>query len=101
MDIAIRTKIRREHDHLFTDVEKLRVDVREIGGFQMHLDNIFNGQQVLEESANALINNNWRELYEVLKPSITATVQTIMSDRFKKIFAFVPATYFIEDLVYQ
>uniref|UniRef100_A0A1I8PTR8 Protein takeout n=1 Tax=Stomoxys calcitrans TaxID=35570 RepID=A0A1I8PTR8_STOCA len=100
IDIAIRLKIRKENGFLFTDVDKLRLEITEVGNFQINLENLFNGQKDLEASAHALFNNNWMELYEFLKPSITSTIQALMKDRLEKMFAFVPATYFIEDLVY-
>ncbi|XP_013117221.2 protein takeout [Stomoxys calcitrans] len=98
MEVAVRLKLRKEDGALFTDVEKTRLEIHEVGGFQLRLDNLFNGQKVLEETATSLFNDNWRDLYEVMKPSISATVQTVMNDRFSKIFHYVPVTYYISDI---
>ncbi|XP_075158067.1 uncharacterized protein LOC142231337 [Haematobia irritans] len=98
IDVAIRLKGRKEDGFFFTDIDKIRMDINDVGGFQLDLDNLFNGQKVLEETANRLFNDNWRDLYEVMKPSISATVEKILDDRFRKIFSYVPANYFIENI---
>lgn len=91
-------KLREENGHKFTDLDKLRVEVADLGRLQSNWENLFNGQRDLEESANALFNDNWKELFEALKPSFTLTVQKVLEDRFRKLLAYIPADYYFEDL---
>lgn len=90
--------MRNEDGHIFTDIDKLRANIIEIGAFHVQLDNLFNGQKQLEDTANALFNENWREFYEFLRPGITSAVEAVMKDRLPKVFTFVPADYLIKGL---
>ncbi|XP_058982658.1 uncharacterized protein LOC131804191 [Musca domestica] len=97
INVICKLKRRDEDGMKFTDIQKVRLDI-EVGGFHIDLENLFNGQKDLEQTANNLFNDSWKELFEALRPSITATIQTVLEDRYKKLFAYIPATYFIEDL---
>uniref|UniRef100_A0A1I8MB68 Hemolymph juvenile hormone binding protein (JHBP) n=1 Tax=Musca domestica TaxID=7370 RepID=A0A1I8MB68_MUSDO len=98
LNVIYKMKLREENRHKFTDLDKLRVEVVDLGRLQSNWENLFNGQRDLEESANALFNDNWKELFEALKPSFTLTVQKVLEDRFRKLFAYIPADYYFEDL---
>ncbi|KAM7361954.1 protein takeout [Cochliomyia hominivorax] len=96
--VNLKLKLRDEYGHTFTDIAKLQAEVGDVGGFHIHLGNLFNGQKDLEESTNAVLNESWRNLFEVLRPSITEAVQVVLNDRLSKAFSHVPADYFIADI---
>ncbi|XP_037811844.1 circadian clock-controlled protein daywake-like [Lucilia sericata] len=98
MILNVQLKLRDEHGFTFGDVEKLHMDVTNIGGVHTQFDNLFNGQKDIEDSTNTLINENWRDFYEILRPAVTEAVQEIMKDRLKKSLGYVPLNYFIEDI---
>uniref|UniRef100_A0A1I8MSL5 Hemolymph juvenile hormone binding protein (JHBP) n=1 Tax=Musca domestica TaxID=7370 RepID=A0A1I8MSL5_MUSDO len=98
IDVDLKFKLREEDGFKFTDVEKARVLINDVGGFHFNLENLFNGQKDLENSANELLNTSWMEIFQTLRPSIRTTIQTILEDRFKRVFGHIPGTYFIEDL---
>lgn len=83
---------------LFFDITSITSEVKNIGGLHVHLANLFNGNMPLEESANHLINENWREYFQIMRPAIAQISDAVSVDRFKKIFNFIPARYFIDDL---
>ncbi|XP_073816223.1 uncharacterized protein [Musca autumnalis] len=95
--IKMKLKLRDEGGFTFTDIEKLQLDIKSIDSFQIYLGNLFHGEKELEESANALFNDNWRELYQILKPAIRRSVETVMQDRLSKVYSFVPANFLILD----
>ncbi|XP_075147669.1 protein takeout-like [Haematobia irritans] len=95
---SLKYKLREENGIIFADVEKLRVEIKDVGGFHLNLDNPNSDQMVLEEAANAALNENWREYFEILRPSIAGAIESIVSGHLKKIFAYIPAKYFIEDI---
>ncbi|XP_073819945.1 protein takeout-like [Musca autumnalis] len=97
MDVICKLKRRDEGGVLFSDIDKVQIPNLKVNGFYVEMDNLFNGQMALEQSAHSLFNDNWREFFETLRPSITETIRTVMEDRYKKVFAFVPVRYFIED----
>lgn len=98
MLINIQLKLRDEHGYTFSDIDKLHLEITEVGGFRVHFNNLFNGQKVLEDSTNTVFNENWRDFYEILRPAITQAVQAIMKDRLTKAYGYVPANYFIANI---
>ncbi|KNC20584.1 hypothetical protein FF38_00427 [Lucilia cuprina] len=98
MLLNIQLRLRDEHGYTFSDIDKLKLDILEVGGFRVRFDNLFNGQEVLEESTNAVFNENWRDFFEVLRPAITGSVEAVMKDRLAKAYGYIPANYFIEDI---
>ncbi|XP_017005321.2 protein takeout [Drosophila takahashii] len=84
-------------DGVFADVQNVKVNFREIKQFRIKLENLFGGNKDLEDTANTLFNENWRDFYDVLRPAVEQTVSGVLLDRFKKTFAYVPATYLIKD----
>ncbi|XP_073819944.1 protein takeout-like [Musca autumnalis] len=97
IDVICKLKRRDEGGVIFSDIDKVIIPNLKVNGFHIEMDNLFNGNVALEQSAHTLFNENWRDFYETLRPSITETIRTVMEDRYKKVFAFVPARYYIED----
>uniref|UniRef100_A0A1I8NZD8 Uncharacterized protein n=1 Tax=Stomoxys calcitrans TaxID=35570 RepID=A0A1I8NZD8_STOCA len=95
--IYLHFKLRDSDGFTFTDIDKLRVEIVSIGGLNINMENLFNGDKSLEDSVNSLFNENWRDFFEFLRPAITSAVETVMRDRLTKLFAYVPAKYFIAD----
>jgi len=98
MTITVSNKLRDQDGLVFCDVEDVKVDVKDIKNFHIYMENLFNGQKSLEESINALVNQNWRDYFEVMRDPIQQTIQTVLVDRFRKIFKYVPSTYFVADI---
>ncbi|XP_037824488.1 uncharacterized protein LOC119612713 [Lucilia sericata] len=98
MILKIKVKLRDDYDYTFTDIEKLHLEIADVGGLRVRFDNLFNGQKSLEDSINAVFNENWREFYQIERPALTKSVQEIMRDRLSKVFSYVPGNYFIADL---
>ncbi|XP_055904447.1 circadian clock-controlled protein daywake-like [Eupeodes corollae] len=81
----------------FGNVSHCKVDFK-IGGLKLRLDNLFNGQTELEESMNNLLNENWMDFVEAMRPALNQMVEGILVDNMRKIFHFIPAKYFISDI---
>lgn len=71
----------------------------DIGDFNVKFDNLFNGQKELEDSVNDVFNQNWRILFNNVRPNIEGAIRAIMKDRLQKVFNYVPTNYFIEDIL--
>ncbi|KAH8358398.1 hypothetical protein KR093_000041, partial [Drosophila rubida] len=80
----------------FMNVTAIKTDVSRVDNVRINLTNLFGGNKELENSANELFNENWRVLYDVLRPVLTQTFDTVLEDRFYKIFNYVPARYFFQ-----
>lgn len=94
--VEIDVKPRVTPEATFADVEHVKVNFQEIGNFKVKLHNLFADKQ-LEDSAHTLINENWRQFYEILRPAIEQAIEAVMLDRYKKILNYLPATYLIAD----
>jgi len=96
--LQLNMKIRKENGFVFTDVTDASCNIKSVDSLHVQLNNLFNGQKELEDSTNALFNENWREFYGILKPVVEETMVAILKDRFKKLFAYVPGNYLIKDI---
>lgn len=77
----------------FFTVKQIKVSFREVFNFKIKLDNLFEGNEQLNKSTHELLNNNFSEFYKTWRPAIENMVETIVTDRSRKIFSYVPATY--------
>ncbi|XP_036325285.1 circadian clock-controlled protein daywake-like [Rhagoletis pomonella] len=82
----------------FLDIIAASSYIDKVGSFKIHFSNLFGDNKELEDSAHDLFNNNWRELFEIMRPAFAQTFNTILLDRYKKIMRYVPASYFLDDL---
>ncbi|KAM7361046.1 protein takeout-like isoform 2-T2 [Cochliomyia hominivorax] len=95
---VVKSKLITVHDHKFFDVQSIQTAIKNVGNFQVHFDNLFNGNAELENSAYELFNENWRDIFEIMSPVLQQTLDALAIERFKKIFGYVPADYFLTDL---
>lgn len=56
---------------------------------QLHikLENLFNGDKALGENMNQFLNQNWRDIFNELKPAITFAVEEILKGIVNRIFS--------------
>ncbi|XP_037943653.1 circadian clock-controlled protein daywake-like [Teleopsis dalmanni] len=99
-DFVLNFKIKlRDHDGFtFAEIQSIKTKIKNIGGFRIHFDNLFNGNKELESNTNTLFNENWRDFIDILKPTLEDTIDAVILARFKKIFDYAPANYSIIDV---
>lgn len=96
--VALKMQPKQGVDGLaFMNVTAIKTEIVRIDKIRVNLTNLFGGNRELERSANDLFNDNWRVLFDVMRPVLTQTFDTILLDRFTKIFNFVPAKYLFAD----
>uniref|UniRef100_A0A0K8W0W5 Protein takeout n=1 Tax=Bactrocera latifrons TaxID=174628 RepID=A0A0K8W0W5_BACLA len=98
LSFNMKTRVRHEGDLVFSEILDLKAKIRNIGDFHIDVKNLFGGQHDIEDTANDLFNQNWRELYGTLAPTLEQTLELVLKDRFTKIYSFVPANFFITNL---
>ncbi|XP_053953090.1 protein takeout-like [Anastrepha ludens] len=96
--IACKADLKQIDGEYFFDITSATARIDKVGNFKIHFSNLFGGNKELEESAHDLFNNNWREIFEIMRPAFGQTINTIVLDRYKKILKYVPASYFLDDL---
>ncbi|XP_011291200.1 protein takeout [Musca domestica] len=92
-----KMKLRKEGDYEFADLEKLHLVWEDNANVQFRLENLFNGDKALEDSAHTLLNANWRPIFENLRPVLSQTNEIVLKDILNKIMAYVPANYFFDE----
>ncbi|XP_030370410.1 uncharacterized protein LOC115621031 [Scaptodrosophila lebanonensis] len=96
--VALKTKPQRVDGVTFLNVSAVQTDIARIDKIRVQFSNLFGGNEELERSANELFNDNWRVLFDLLRPVLTQTYDAVLLNRFSKIFAYVPAKLLFEDL---
>ncbi|EDV92788.1 uncharacterized protein LOC6563211 [Drosophila grimshawi] len=90
-------KPRTTAEGTFADVQRVKAHFRDVGNFNVKLYDLFGENAELDATAHMLFNGNWRQFFSILKPTLEQTFEAVLLDRTKKIFNYVPATYFIEN----
>ncbi|XP_075158089.1 circadian clock-controlled protein daywake-like [Haematobia irritans] len=96
--VMMKFKLYDRYCHTFTHLEELHLEITDIKGLNIYMTNLFKGQKDLEENLNKQFNDNWKEFYEVLRPTISSTAESVMKYRLGEVFDYVPATYIVSDL---
>ncbi|KAI4485986.1 hypothetical protein M0804_006475 [Polistes exclamans] len=70
-------------------VNDLNIDYN-IRNLHVHLDNLFNGDKILQEVMNVFLNNNWKLIMNEIKPALEENVSNIFKNIIDKIFTIYP-----------
>ncbi|TDG44995.1 hypothetical protein AWZ03_008556 [Drosophila navojoa] len=96
--VALRMRPLQAEGITFMNVTAIKTDIARIDNIRINLTNLFNGNKELERSANEIFNENWRVLFEILRPVLTQTFDSVLEDRFTKVFRYLPAKYLFKDV---
>ncbi|XP_020811587.1 protein takeout [Drosophila serrata] len=93
-DCKIRAQIKFKAVHkgehqTFAEVESASVDI-DPSHVTYHLEGLFNGQKELSDNMHVLINENWHEIFNELKPSIGEAFGLITKSVLGRIFGKLP-----------
>ncbi|KAM3958278.1 uncharacterized protein ACR2FA_007725 [Aphomia sociella] len=91
-DYSQTTRLKRN----YTGVD-VHVEVDHIGGMEIHVGNILQGNGILEPILDRIINAAWKPGFAVIRPLINDLVSTAFTDIFSKSFKNFPINEFIKD----
>lgn len=99
MTIIAKThvEITEKEGQKFFNVTNIRIDFS-IGKLKVKMNNLFKGQRQLEDNINAYVNDNWKVVYESLKPVISKTIEDITQRILQRFASTIPATYLVSDI---
>lgn len=81
----------------YVQTERFQLDF-DTTRLHMKLENLFNGDKALGDNMNLFLNQNWRDIFNELKPAITFAVEEILKGIINRIFMRVPyAEIFLVD----
>lgn len=87
--IKYKPKVIEKNGKEYVKAERFQLD---FDTTRMHtkLDNLFNGDKALGENMNLFLNENWRDIFDELKPAITFAVEEILKGIINRIFVRLP-----------
>ncbi|XP_039950131.1 circadian clock-controlled protein daywake-like [Bactrocera tryoni] len=91
-------QLQDDGNRTFADPRTVRSKIVEIGDFHLNLENFLDGNTELEGTINELLNALWRDVIEVLRPTLENAINAVALTRFKSVLNFIPANYFISDV---
>lgn len=56
----------------------------------VRLDNLFNGQKALGDTMNQFLNDNWKEIYDELKPGVMDALGQVVVNLVNNVLSAVP-----------
>ncbi|KAL5273083.1 hypothetical protein ACFFRR_000072 [Megaselia abdita] len=83
--IKFKPKVTKKDGRLFLDVDKLKVYL-DPERMQIKLTNLFNGDKALGSNLNIFLNENWKDVWTELQPSIHSAIAEVMKSIMKNIF---------------
>lgn len=87
MKIKFKTIVKKGQEYIQIDAFKLIFDAENM---KIQLTNLFNGNQALADSMLQVLNENWRDLLQELRPAITFAFEEIVKSIANRIFNKVP-----------
>ncbi|XP_055851379.1 protein takeout [Episyrphus balteatus] len=92
-----KTRLYEKGGFTFYNVTSVRIDIA-ISKLRTRFDNLFNGNKEIEESTNEFFNENWKDLFEALKPVLIKTIEGVLLGQLQAYFHYVPANFFVSDI---
>uniref|UniRef100_A0A6B2E8T7 Putative hemolymph juvenile hormone binding protein n=1 Tax=Phlebotomus kandelakii TaxID=1109342 RepID=A0A6B2E8T7_9DIPT len=80
----------------FVKTSNTMVDIKP-ESMQTQLDNIFNANKEIDDAVHEYINENWRDVFKDMKPSITKTFSKITEDVFNAISTKIPLKFLLKE----
>lgn len=82
-----RVVVKKGKEYIQTEKFQLSFDTTRM---RINLENLFNGDKALGDNMNQFLNENWRDILNELKPSITFAVEGVLKAIINRIFSKVP-----------
>lgn len=85
-----------KNNQLYVQTKKFRFTF-DVSRLYIYLENLFNGDKALSDNMNLFLNENWRDIFQELKPSIEDAFTQILNSLVNSVFSKVPySDFFIE-----
>lgn len=85
--LSLKTIVKKGKEYVQTDGFKLNFDTEKMN---IQLTNLMNGNQALADSMLQVLNENWKDLLNELKPAVTYAIEEIVKSIVNRILNKVP-----------
>lgn len=90
--LKLKTKVEERDGEDYLHINKVNVNFN-TSRIHIKFDNLFNGDQVLTETTNSFLNDNWRDMYAELRPALQNTIATINRDMIQSVMDKFPYSH--------
>lgn len=87
--LKFRGKSLEKDGNIFLKIKKIRI-VFDSMGLKLHFDNLFNGDKVLGDDMNRVLNENWKEVYSEVKKPVIKSFQDVYAKTIQNVFDTIP-----------
>lgn len=89
----IQPKAVEKNGKQYLQVDRSKLNFK-ISRLSMDFENLFNGDKQLSDTMNSFLNENWSEILNELRPSLSDTIDQILINVFSGPFAKIPYDQF-------
>ncbi|KAL1140600.1 hypothetical protein AAG570_000530 [Ranatra chinensis] len=83
-DAVLKCSLEKRNGKEYIKIDKLDL-VLHITNYNVHLDNLFNGDKTLGDAVNAALNENKKEIIATVSPTVRSVVSEVLLEIAKKI----------------
>lgn len=83
--IKYKPRVVEKNGKRFIQTERFQLDF-DTTRLHIKLENLFNGDKALGDNMNHFLNENWRDIFNELKPAVTFAVEEILKGIINRIF---------------
>lgn len=87
--VKYKPKVVEKNGKQYIQTEKFQLEL-DPSRLNIKLENLFRGDKALGDNMNQFLNQNWKEIYQELKPAITFAVEEILKGIINRIFLKIP-----------
>lgn len=87
--VKYKPKVIEKNGKEYIQTERFQLDF-DTSQLHIKLENLFNGDKALGDNMNVFLNQNWRDIFNELKPAITFAVEEILKGIINRIFIRIP-----------
>lgn len=96
INIKYTTQSTIKNQKLYIQTKKFRFSF-DVSRLFIKLENLFNGDKALSDNMNLFLNENWRDIFQELRPSIEDAFSQILNSLLNSVFSKVPYSDFYID----
>lgn len=89
INIKFTTRSTVKNNNLYIQTTKMRFTF-DVSRLYIYLENLFNGDKALSDNMNLFLNENWKDIFQELRPSIQDAFSQIVDSLINSVFAKIP-----------
>ncbi|XP_060533110.1 protein takeout-like [Cylas formicarius] len=97
LDVQVRFKTVKKNDETFYKISDFRTHLIELDNLALNFENLFDGNKLLGDNLNKVINEEWRVLFEDVVDEVDKQYSAVELKYAQKLFDRLPVKYIFAD----